>query len=512
MLATLDDYQNFVEKLPLLDEAEKWNVLRHMARTDLFFLLWFVLRVNAIFHPWLLARCKEVQAAPNDHLDLWAREHFKSTIITLGKSVQDIIASHGEGAIMPRECTIGIFSFTRPIAKGFLRQIKQHFEANELLRSLFPDIFWENPNKEAPKWSEDDGIILKRKSTPKESTVEAWGVVDSQPTGKHFTCCVYDDVVTEGNVRSPGMIQRTTESWELSVNLCSDGGSMRYIGTRYHFNDTYKAMMERGAATPRIYPATDDGTADGNPVFMSQEYFEKKKILMGSYTFSCQMLINPISDSAFKFYLEHLQYHNLQDAAGMNVYITVDPAHSKKDTSDFTVMWVIGLNSDNNYYVLDIVRDKMSLSERTNMLFELHRRWRPLAVGYERYGAQSDIQHIEEKMRDFNYHFGITELGGKISKFERIKKLNPILEARRLFLPINVVRTNYEHRHVDLVNAFINEEYLQFPVAEHDDMLDSLARILDDDLGATFPMIDIDDEPKRYMPRRHSGASSVWAA
>jgi hypothetical protein len=128
--------------------------------------------------PWLLDRCKEVQAAPNDRLDLWSREHYKSTIITFGLTIQDILNDP--------ETTIGIFSHTRPIAKGFLRQIKREFEANELLKSLFPDVLWTSPSKEAPKWSEDDGIVVKRKSNPKESTIEAWGLVDGQPTSKHY--------------------------------------------------------------------------------------------------------------------------------------------------------------------------------------------------------------------------------------------------------------------------------------------------------------------------------------
>ena len=63
-------------------------------------------------------------------------------------------------------------------------------EGNDTLKSWFPDVLYENPFRESPKWSEDDGIVVKRKTNPKEATVEAWGLVDGQPTSRalHGAC------------------------------------------------------------------------------------------------------------------------------------------------------------------------------------------------------------------------------------------------------------------------------------------------------------------------------------
>lgn len=449
-------------------------------------------------HPWIFARCREVQAEPNGYLDLWSREHYKSTVITYAKTIQDILNDSG--------ITIGIFSHTRPIAKGFLRQIKREFEMNEFLKGLFPDILWENPQKESPKWSEDDGLIVKRASNPKEATLEAWGLVDGQPTSKHFKLMVYDDVVTRESVTTPEMIRKVTEAWELSRSLGSEGGYSRYIGTRYHFNDTYRTLIQRGIPA-RIYPATEDGEVDGEPVLLSRERLAEKRREMGPYTFGCQMLQNPKADETQGFreeWIEKTRYSGQNDGAGMNIYILVDAASEKKKTSDYTAMMVVGLAQDGNYYILDMVRDRLNLTERTEKLIYLHRKWHPRRVGYEKYGKDSDIEHIQAEQARQNYRFEIVQLGGAMPKNDRIRRLIPDFEQGRIWIPTLMHRVNYEGQQVDLALALVEEEYKPFPVGLHDDMLDALARIKDEELGAVWPKPQ--EQQERYSNRYQAGA------
>jgi predicted phage terminase large subunit-like protein len=467
----------------MLAERMEWKERRHKARTDLYFLLTDVLGRRDMERVWIQERCDEVQNDPDGYLDLWAREHYKSTIITFGKTIQDILASHGDDPLPEwegREVTVGIFSHTRPNAKGFLRQIKNEFERNESLRELFPDIFW-NDSREAPKWSEDDGIIVRRKGNPKEATVEAWGVVDGQPTGKHFLITVYDDIVTKESVTSPEMIKKTTESLELSYNLGSDGGARRFIGTRYHFNDTYAEVMKRKTAIPRLHPATHDGTVDGEPVLLSQQALREKYRDQGPYTFSCQMLQNPKGDETQGFREDWLRQYDGDQFGKGNRYIMVDPASGKRVTNDYTSMWVIELGIDRNYYVLDIVRDRLNLTQRARRLMELHRKYKPIQVRYEKYGLQADVEHIKTVQQSEQYRFDIVEVGGGVGKNDRIKRLMPLFEEGRVYLPRTCYRTNYQSVTEDLVQTFINEEYKAFPVPVHDDMLDSLARIAEPD-------------------------------
>jgi phage terminase large subunit-like protein len=150
-------------------------------------------------------------------------------------------------------------------------------------------------------------------------------------------------------------------------------------------------------------------------------------------------------------------------------------------------MWVVGLGPDNNYYVLDFLRDKFNLTERAKKLFDLHQRWLPMGVAYEKYSMQADIEHIEYEMEVRNYRFDITPVGGSIPQKDRIRRLVPLFEGKRIYLPRQMMYVDHTGSTSDMVRVFREEEYLPFPVGFHPDMLDSLARIVEKDLDAKFP-------------------------
>lgn len=465
--------------------------MHNLCLNDLFYLLLIACKRKDMNDEWLYQRVREVEANPDDNLDLWSREHYKSTIITYGLTIQDILKDP--------EITCSIFSHTRPIAKAFLSQIKNEFELNTFLQDLFPNVLYRNPQKESPKWSLDDGIVVKRKSNPKESTIEAWGLVDGQPTSKHFKLNVYDDVVSKEAVSTPEMIMKTTDAWRMSLNLGAKDGKSRYIGTRWHANDTYKVLIDQKTARPRIYPATDDGTFAGKPVFFTQQLFDKKCADMGSYVAAAQLLQNPLADNAMGFKDDWLQsYGALNPMVPMNYYLLCDPASKKKTTNDYTVMVIIGLSADNNVYLVDGIRDRLNLTERTKKIFELHRKWKPRGVGYEEYGMQADIEHIKYVQEQDGYRFFIQPLGGSMAKVDRIKRLVPIFEQRRFYLPYRMVFTTVAGKVTDFVAEFLRDEYSTFPLSKHDDMLDCISRYLDDDLHVAQPKPLDKNVPQEY--------------
>ena len=484
------------------------SFIRTLGQLDRYYLGVFLCNRHDMLHPWIYDRCREVESDRDSRLDLWARFHYKSSIITFLGSIQEILLNP--------DITIGLLSFSARQAKPFLRQIMQEFDGNEKLKQLYPDILWEKPRLQAPKWAENEGICVKRQANPKEQTIEAHGLVDGQPTGRHFDLIIYDDVVVQEAVNTPEQINKTTTQWELSLNLGSTyRPRFQYAGTRYSYGDTYGTILQRAAVKPRIHPATVNGKMDGDPVFLEIDRWEEIKKTTSTYTVACQQLLNPIAGSDIAFKEDWWNEWEIRPYT-LNVYIMCDPAHSRKRESNRTAIAVVGVDANYNKFLLDGLCHRLSLSERWEGIKSLRIKWkrapgiREVKVGYERYGAQSDIEHFKEMMRIDGSSFPIYELnwtggGGSQSKKDRIQRLEPDLKDGSFFFPYptdekrltshqkdyknkkqefliskKIMRKDEEGKLYDLVDWVKRNEYLLFPTI-HPDFLDALSRIYDMD-------------------------------
>jgi hypothetical protein len=531
-----DEVRQKLQAARFHDLPEIWGIIIRAAgdrgrawlgRNDRYYLLTNLLHRDDAIHPWLYERCREVEADPDGYLDLWAREHYKSTIITFAGIIQEILRD--------KEITIGVFSHTKGVARKFVQQVKYELEANTELQRIYPDVLYADPQKQSPKWSLDTGIVVKRANNPKEATLEGHGLVDGMPVGAHFRLRVYDDVVTPASVTTPEQVNKTTEAWSLSDNLGAvttlpDGTQVMrrwHIGTRYSFADTYQHILDKQILTPRIYPATDDGTKSGNPVFLSREIWDHKLKTQLDSDIACQQLQNPLAGAQAMFDKTWLRHYEVRPET-LNVYIMVDPASSKKRGSDYTAMAVIGVDANLNKYLLDGYRHKMNLAERWTNLRNLYRRWSAMPgvqhvkVGYEKYGMQSDIEHFESEMQREGRSFPIIELNwtrdGTESKEDRVQRLVPDFKQSRFWLParnekpaktqieyieqgrahlvgVPIKRKDHEGRAYELTQTLI-DEFLFFPFSLHDDLIDACSRIYDMDYAAPIIINERDLEPE----------------
>ena len=480
------------------------TAVRRLCRADRYYLLVRVLRRIDCLHPWIYARCREVEAAPDDHIDLWARDHYKSTIITFAGTIQEILKDP--------EITAAIFSHTKGVAEKFVTQIQLEFEKNELLQAAFPDVLYKNPASQAERWSVQKGLVVKRKGNPKEGTLEAWGLIDGTPIGAHFMLRIYDDVVVPTSVNTPDQIIKTTEGWSMSSNLGTANGRVWYIGTRYHFADTYQEIMDRKAAVARIYPATENGRKDGKPVLLLPKAWAKKKLEMLDSTLACQMLLNPLAGSQRMFNTTDLQVYEVRPRT-LQCYLLCDPARSKKKNSAHTAMVVIGIDAAGNKYLLDGYDHKMDLMERWERFSELRDRWdrapgvTGIICGYESFGARADLDYFHERQRLEANHFEIIELewpeAGEVGKDDRVQRLVPDIKGHRFYLPYptdderltrlqrSMIGAGYEYRVARPIRRLDEEKRIYdvaerlriqlslYPFGGRKDLVDATSRIYD---------------------------------
>jgi hypothetical protein len=433
--------------VPLLDD----NGLALLGCNDRYFLLTGLLHRRDALHPWLFDRFREIEEDPDGHIDLWARGHYKSSAISFSGTIQEIICDP--------EIKIAIFSVVKPIAQEFLAQIKDEFENNEDLKRVYKDVLYTNPKSKGEdgrpsKWGVARGITVKRVQNPKEATVEAHGLIDGQPTSRHFDLHIYDDVVTQDYIQ-PDQIKKTTQRWEMADNLGTHLGVRKQMaGTFYHFADTYTVIIERKSLKPRIYPATDDGTMTGNPVFLTPERWKHIKNEQRS-TVSAQMLLNPVSGTDATFKPHWLKTYLIVPNV-MNVYIMCDPSKGMSNRSDRTAIAVIGVDHAGNKYLLDGVCHRMKLSDRYALLTRYYDKWRQhsgvqfVKVGYERYGMQVDLEVIQDYQERDKKYFEIEELNtpkqGRHAKPDRIERLEPDMRAGTFYLPGVVYHPDYGDR------------------------------------------------------------------
>lgn len=233
-----------------------------------------------------------------------------------------------------------------------------------------------------------------------------------------------------------------------------------------------------------------------------EEEIAQTKASLGPYGFAGQYQQNPVPEGGGMFRREWLQYYDKVYPEEFNCYMLVDPAYTKSQTSDYTSVWVIGAGRDGNIYALDMIRDKLNAREKEDLIFSLHQKYKNIQVYYESGGVQRDAEWLRLAMETRNYRFTIneTKCPSKLSKEDRIGRLINYFLNHKIYLPRNMYKTNWEGKLIDVVDEFVEQEYLQFNVSKHDDMLDSLSRICD--INIVYPNASNIDYYKLYNYQR----------
>lgn len=368
--------------------------------------------------------------------------------------------------------------------------------------------------------------------------------IGGSATGEGGDILIADDPIKPDEASSE-TVRTSTNEWIDQVFMTRQNdqntGKVVNVMQRVHESDVSGHLRRKGHWHELILPAQftkktfitvgqrtweKDAGEYMHPARLGNDVLNQLEKELGAYAFAGQYMQNPAPVGGGEFRTEWIQYYDNYaqnfSAHGMNIYIMYDPANSKKNKEnedpDYTAMVVIGLAKDNNYYILDLVRDRLNPTERIDILFELHKKWnkkggKPPIVVSEQYGMMTDNFFLKKRQEELNYRFAIKEVGGKIKKEDRIRKAIPLFESKRVFLPRKIIYSNIKGETVELVQKFVTEELEVFPVGRHDDLLDAFSRICDTEVRASFPAIEtIYLEPGQSLKNYLGGGNSDFMA
>lgn len=190
---------------------------------------------------------------------------------------------------------------------------------------------------------------------------------------------------------------------------------------------------------------------------------EDKRVQLGSYVFSYEMMNEPVDESIAEFKKEWIQRATEDEIKhfNMNTFITIDTAVSKKESADFTGITINRVTVENKWYVKSY-KMKINPAELIEHMFDLHKIYKPKAIGIEEGTYLLAVQpFMEEEMRKRNIFFSIVPLKhNQVNKETRIRGLIPRFQSMSIFLVGDC--------------SDLEENMRVFPRGLHDDVLDSL--------------------------------------
>lgn len=351
---------------------------------------------------------------------------------------------------------------------------------------------------------------------PKKKSIESWAIqgsvgtvtvagIKGAITGKNGNLIVIDDYC-KNREQAESKTERDRIWNEFANSIMTRQSAPASIvivcATPWHIDDLRGRILQHMKDDPMFprfeelnFPARNPGPDPLVnydmlfPELYNSDWYNSMEATLGPTDAAALLYCRPVSKQGAWFKRDWIETYDptkmKEDVRkrwyrSMNRYLFVDTASAKKKDSDYTVMHVIGLAPDGNRYWLDCVKDHLSLSERTDCIFRLVKKWSPSNVWWETIGAMADAEHVREEMNSRGFRFRITKLHQSVPKEDRIRWLEPEFRDGRMIIPCRLFYRDVMGVEHDLVNEFIENEYSLYAgrgSTKHDDMIDCMANV-----------------------------------
>lgn len=460
--------------------------------------------------------------AKSHQLLLFPRDHGKSRLIAYRVTWE-----------LTKDPTLRILyiSATANLAEkqlGFIKGIL----TSDTYRRYWPEHV--NPDEgKRTRWTTSEIMLdhpLRRKENVRDPSIFTGGLTTSL-TGMHCDIAVLDDVVVYENAYTSEGRNKVKSQYSLLSSIEGANAKEWVVGTRYHPADLYNDLMQMTEdqynedgdkiAEDNIYEIFEravedrgDGTGeflwpqqqrkDGKYFGFNRQILAKKR---GQYLDKSQFRAQyyndpsdpdnvPVGSEKFQYYeRKHLREENgfwFYKDNKLNIYAAVDFAFSLSKKADYTAIVVVGVDADNNIFVLDIDRFRTDrISEYFEHIFHLVGKWSFRKMRAEVTVAQQAIvKQLKELVKQHGLSLSIDEYRPNKHQGNKEERIASTLEPRY---------DNLQIWHYRGGNIQTLEEELMSRNPPHDDIKDALASA-----------VDIAVKPSRSINRTKK-SNIVWA-
>ena len=433
--------------------------------------------------------------SPDCHMDWWEmccsphpkvaiaapRRHAKSTAITFAYVLANVCFRNKQYVL--------IVSDTVTQATQFLNDVKKELADNDRIKTLFGIAGFS-------KDAEDDFIVkfndgYEARCTAKGSEQKMRGL---KWDNKRPDLIVGDDLENDEIVlNSDRRLKFKRWFYGALVPSLAVGGAIRIVGTILHEDSLLNNLMpsewdkfteieplkvysvKRNPSWKAIkYRAhTDDFKSILWPQRYTQEWFlsERQDFLDRglSDVYSQEYLNEPIDETVAYFKKSDFTAQRKEDTdKRLNYYITADLAISEKETADYSVFVVSGVDEEKMVHIKHVIKDRMDSREIVDLILSLQKTYNPELFGIEEMQVSKAIgPFLREEMVKTGVFVNLYPLkhGGK-DKISRARSIQGRMRAHG-------VKFNKDS---DWYPGF-EDELCKFPRGRKDDQVDAFAYV-----------------------------------
>jgi phage terminase large subunit-like protein len=405
------------------------------------------------------------------------------------------------------EITILYVSATAELAETQLFAV-QNILASSVYQRFFPEYI--NPQEgKRERWSQRKLSVdhdRRRKEGIRDATIATAGLT-TNTTGWHADVVVADDLVVPENAYTEDGRDSVSKKSSQFTSIRNAGGFTMACGTRYHPSDIYQVWRDQkfeefdedfnviGMAPVweiREYKVEEDmifswpravrsdGKAFGfDPAILARtkaEYSDKSQFYAQYYNDPNDKGSNRIQRDRFVYGdRRHLTEQGgkwLYKRDKLNVYASIDFAFSLNKKADYTAVVVIGVDSENHIYVLDIDRFKTDkINDYFKSIATLHSKWNFKKLRAEVTVAQAVIaRDLKDRIREEGLRLSIDEYRPSRHEGRKEERIAAALEHR--YENQDVI--HFKGGYIDIL-----EEELVLSRPAHDDVKDALASVVE---------------------------------